>query len=144
METGIYPPLCIFPEGGNSNGSHLLRFKRGAFTSLLPITPLVIEFQYEMFSPAFDVIGFFPYLIFQLSSIQTSCILKKFPVFVPNEYLFKNHANKGSDKWEIYSWALRDVMSIGGSITKSDDQSQADRLHYKALMGVKSDKYKKI
>lgn len=30
-EKGEYFPLCIFPEGGTSNGSFILQFKRGAF-----------------------------------------------------------------------------------------------------------------
>jgi hypothetical protein len=32
------------------------------------------------------------------------------PVFEPNEYLWETHANKGQQKWEIYAWALRDMM----------------------------------
>ena len=30
-EHGEYPRFLIFPEGGTSNGTHLLPFKRGAF-----------------------------------------------------------------------------------------------------------------
>ena len=30
--------------------------------------------------------------------------------FLPNEYLFKTHADKGKEKWEIFAWAVRDVM----------------------------------
>jgi hypothetical protein len=26
-----YPPLCVFVEGGTTNGTHIAPFKRGAF-----------------------------------------------------------------------------------------------------------------
>jgi hypothetical protein len=38
------------------------------------------------------------------------------PTFVPNDYLFKTHADKGKEKWEIFAWAIRDVMSKTGNM----------------------------
>lgn len=35
----------------------------------------------------------------------------KLPTFIPNDYLFEKHADKGRNKAEIYAWAVRDVMS---------------------------------
>lgn len=34
-------PLLIFPEGATTAGDYLLKFKKGAFASLLPIQPYV-------------------------------------------------------------------------------------------------------
>jgi hypothetical protein len=31
--------------------------------------------------------------------------------FLPNEYLFETHKDKGKDKWEIFAWAVRDAMA---------------------------------
>ena len=31
--------------------------------------------------------------------------------FLPNDYLFETHKDKGKDKWEIFAWAVRDVMA---------------------------------
>jgi len=41
--------------------------------------------------------------------------VQELPPFQPNDYLFKNHADKGTEKWEIFAWATRDVMAkVGG------------------------------
>jgi 1-acyl-sn-glycerol-3-phosphate acyltransferase len=36
-EQGLYPPLIIFPEGGTTNGTSIISFKKGAFASLRSI-----------------------------------------------------------------------------------------------------------
>ena len=33
-EQGLYPPLLIYPEGGTTNGSALIKFAKGAFQGL--------------------------------------------------------------------------------------------------------------
>ena len=35
--TDDHDPLFIFPEGGTTNGKYLIKFKRGAFSSLNPV-----------------------------------------------------------------------------------------------------------
>jgi hypothetical protein len=42
------------------------------------------------------------------------CKVSDLPPFLPNEYLFTTHADKGTEKWEIYAWALRDIMAKVG------------------------------
>jgi lysophosphatidylcholine acyltransferase/lyso-PAF acetyltransferase len=36
-EQGLYSPLVIYPEGGTTNGSSIISFKKGAFASLRSI-----------------------------------------------------------------------------------------------------------
>jgi 1-acyl-sn-glycerol-3-phosphate acyltransferase len=36
-EQGLYPPLIIYPEGGTTNGTSIISFKKGAFASLSSI-----------------------------------------------------------------------------------------------------------
>jgi len=33
-EQDKYPPLILYPEGGTTNGTHLINFKKGAFYGL--------------------------------------------------------------------------------------------------------------
>lgn len=41
--------------------------------------------------------------------------LYELPLFVPNDYLFEKHKDKGTEKWEIIAWAVRDAMAkVGG------------------------------
>lgn len=42
------------------------------------------------------------------------CEIVILPDFQPNEYLFETHKSKGEERWEVFAWAVRDVMmSIG-------------------------------
>ena len=44
---------------------------------------------------------------------SSECTLTHLPIFVPNDYLYTTHADKGKEKWEIYAWAIRDIMANG-------------------------------
>lgn len=93
-------------------------------------------------SPSYDVTPFFPLLIMTLClNCDIKCELLELPLFVPNDYLFKTHADKVSEsmgspakdletiaaagphipqKWEIYAWAVRDAMSQASGFIKND------------------------
>ena len=73
-----------------------------------------------MLSPAYDIIPFFALLIMQTSLFDFKCILHELPIFIPNDYLFQTHANKGNDKWEIYAWAVREIMANVGGFPKNE------------------------
>lgn len=51
------------------------------------------------------------------------------PPFQPNDYLFEKHADKGTEKWEIYAWAVRDVIAKVNQLEKSEI-SLRDKLTY--------------
>ena len=38
------------------------------------------------------------------------CEVGVLPPMVPTEYLFEKHADKGKERWEIYAWAVREVI----------------------------------
>lgn len=67
--------------------------------------------------------------------------MKILPPFKPNEYLFENHKDKGTANWEIFAWAVRDIMSIAGPIEKSD-QTYREKLEYEQVLGYKQKKEK--
>ena len=43
------------------------------------------------------------------------------PDFTPNEYLFETHRSQGKERWEIYAWAMRDIMCQAGKFEKCDE-----------------------
>ena len=43
------------------------------------------------------------------------CTVHVLPDFQPNEYLFETHKDKGTERWEIYAWAVRDIMMKAGN-----------------------------
>lgn len=42
------------------------------------------------------------------------------PDFKPNKYLLETHKDKGKDEWEIFAWAVRDVMARVGGFYKNE------------------------
>jgi hypothetical protein len=42
------------------------------------------------------------------------------PYFKPNDYLFETHKDKGTEKWEIYAWAVYDIMLKQSGATAVD------------------------
>lgn len=60
MDDPRFPPILVYPEGSQSNGSALLSFKQGGFVSMLPVTPLVMKYSYPAngFNPSWDSMPF--------------------------------------------------------------------------------------
>ncbi len=91
--------------------------------------------------------------------------LIELPLFVPNDFMYRTHADKvepghhnphspeklrvASDdlelkfngpyqpqRWEIYAWCVREIMSQAGGIIKND-QPLRDKVQYEQLLGFK-------
>ena len=119
MEDKNIPPLIIFPEGGTTNGKYIIKFKKGAFVSLLPIWPKVIKYKSIFQSPSTGVAdGFAHYFV--AGCIPFSSVEKiELPIFAPNEFFYKNHQKEGEERWMTYSRVLRDIMAETGGLELS-------------------------
>lgn len=115
-----------------------MQFKRGAFASLKATRPVVLKYIWSSLSPAWDVIPFLPLAIMQFSLFYVRCDVIELPVFVPNDYLFEQHSNKGDDRWEIYAWAVREAMAAASGLEQSE-QPFRDKMHYEVVLGFKKD-----
>ena len=112
------PPLLLFPEGMTSNNTNILKFKKGAFYGEKRVKPVILKYRESQVdtigavSPAYEVIEFFSLTMMQLSlpPCYYLCSVICLPDFEPNEYLFETHASKGATRWEVFAWAVRDVM----------------------------------
>ena len=103
------------PEGGTSNGLGIMKFKRGGFEGNLPVVPMITKFERGYFNPDYSCIPFTPLLIMQLCTEWRVLESTFLPTFVPNDYLYETHKDKGGKKWEIFAWAVRDVMAKVGN-----------------------------
>ena len=79
------------------------------------------------------MLEFLPLAILNLSTCYFKSELTVLPDFEPNEYLFQTHSFQGSERWEIYAWAMRDIMAKAGEF-KTCDQPLKDKLQYEAFM----------
>lgn len=110
-ETGKYAPFLIFAEAGTSNGTSIIKFKKGAFYSEKTIRPLYLKYDQSKVNPGFEVMEFVPVAVLQLSWCHMKCSVHVLPDFQPNEYMFKKFASNGSERWEVFAWAVRDMMA---------------------------------
>lgn len=119
-ETGEYPPLLVYPEGTTTNCKFLYPFKKGAFINEKKVRPFVLKYStHGTINPCWDVIDIKSLFLMQLSFCCCSCHMYQLPDFEPNEYLFETHKDKGSTRWEIYAWAMREIMKDAGGFTLS-------------------------
>lgn len=138
-----YQKFLIFAEGGTTNGTAILKFKKGAFFAEKPVTPVVMKYQYVFFNPAFDTIDFLSLVLLHLCLACFKCTIQVMPDFKPNDYLFETHANQGKDRWEIFAWAIRDSMINAGNL-KPCDIPMKQKILYEKYMQKNSETFNEI
>jgi len=57
------------------------------------------------------------------------------PEFTPNEFMFKKFADKGSERWEIYAWCVRDVMASAGGLKTTELPIRLKYAYYYRILG---------
>jgi hypothetical protein len=88
-----------------------MKFKKGGFFAEKTVKPCFIKYRYYLMNPAFDCIEFLPLAILTFSVLGCyRAEVTVLPDFQPNEYLFEKFADKGKERWEIYGWAIRDLI----------------------------------
>lgn len=157
-EQGLRPPIHIFPEGANTNGSCILKFKKGAFASLKAVKPQCFCYWGLNANPSFGT----PFAINYYAFLQVHCVLiyalrKDLPVFEPNEYFWKHHWQQGKEeKWEAFARVVRQIIhehsvdpispvdpktGLGSRRAALSDCTMEDKLEYKLeLKGKKGNK----
>lgn len=63
------------------------------------------------------------------------------PQFIPNDYLWETHKDKGKEKWQIYAWACRDIMSKMEGKKTIEGTSLKDKMEFDKLTGMTHRKY---
>ncbi len=142
-EKGLYPPIIVFPEGGTSNGTSILSFKKGAFAAMKAVRPVFLKYEYADVCPAYDVMPFFALFIFQCCTFGFKVTVNELPPFIPNEYLVKTYAKKVTpageqpkENWEIFAESVRDVLAKVGQV-KKDETPYREKIAYEIELGYK-------
>lgn len=105
-------PITIFPEGSTTNGTHLVKFKRGAFKAMRTVKPCYLEISKRFFAMNWECLPFGYFLVLFVCSmcIWTSKV-HMMPEFTPTKKMLTMHAEKGSEDWEVYAECVREAMS---------------------------------
>ena len=135
-----YNPFCIFAEGTTTNGSALLKFKRGGFAALRTVIPVFAKVkQLGYFNPNHDVLEFWPLLIMYLASLSCYNLeLTIMPEFTPTEWMLEQHRDKSEHDWEVYAECVREAMSRFGGVELCN-RSNREKLDYEYFMCGQTD-----
>lgn len=125
--------MIIYPEGGTSNGTHLLKFKKGAFAGLNSVQPIIIKYVNPILNNECCSYNLLAHSIMYGSCLFSSCSVKELPVFTPNDYFFENHQKKGEQKWETYARVVREIMAKAGNL-KISDKCVEDKYAFKDII----------
>ena len=132
-DTNKYDPIIIHPEGGTTNGKHLINFKGGAFRGLNSVFPKIHK-QYSWFQqPSSGIMEGLPHYLI-CSALPFSWLeITWLPVFKPNDYFFEHHQREGEEKWLTYSRVIRDIMAEVGGYTHVNESIE-DKFEYKKIL----------
>ena len=100
-----------------------MTFKKGGFASLMTVQPVVILYKWKNFSPTWEGIPFLEHACYMNMlgwSDRFVIEVHRLPPFKPNDYLFENFKDKGSEKWEVFAWAVRECMAKFGGFKTSN------------------------
>lgn len=132
--------LLIYPEGATSNGIGLLKFKKGAFASLLPVQPyttdshslnLSLAINYCMFVTAHSL----PLIPFSdFFGNGKTLKLDIYPVFAPNDYLWEHHQKEGEKKIDTYIRVVREIMLEHSGMEDASQYTDLDRFKFIAAV----------
>lgn len=105
------------------------------------VTPVVVNYSWGAFSPTWDSMTFLGQAPLMYSYPGTyGCKVRILPDFKPNKYLLETHKDKGESEWEIFAWAVRDVMARVGGFYKNE-QHLSDKMLYKQFMAGHFDQF---
>ena len=130
---GKYPSLIIFPEGGTTNGTELIKFANGAFLSLESVQPFGVTYHSVLMDITNGCIPFESHYLSNICNPFAYAKAREFPVFKPNEYFWKHHQREGEEKTETYSRVIREIMSEHLNMPMSD-LSFRDKVQYRAAI----------
>ena len=124
LDGKISGPLLVFPEGTVTAGKHVMKFKKGAFNSLLPVKPLIINtVTSDSFHHSVGSAGLLPHYIHSLCYLWHVIEVTELPVMIPNEHMFAYYSNKNpaiTEKWEIFAEVARDIICECSHMEKSE------------------------
>ncbi len=76
--------FCLFPEATTTNGTSIIKFKKGAFVGMKTVQPCYLRISERMVWPGWEVTDFWVLFIFIASSLcMYNCTIYIMPEFTP-------------------------------------------------------------
>ena len=104
------------------------------------VIPSYLKWNCGMVSPCYDTVEFKPLAFMLMASFELSYFtLTIMPEFTPNKILLDRHADKADEPWQIYAWAVRDIMSKKSGLRCEANNNLQDKLAYIDFMTSNTD-----
>lgn len=120
-----FRPILVFPEGTTGNGSSLLIFRSGCFVPGVPVKPVVINFPFRHFSPAYESIYTSVLLFRTLTQFHNRMQVRYLEEYEPSEEE-KNDAR-------LYARSVRSVMAKAANLPLCEVSYKEKRLYHLRL-----------
>jgi len=136
----------VFAEGTITSGKHILKLKRGAFSSLLPVKPImIVNTLSDDFHLSVGSSGLFLHLIRTLCYLYHNIRVIELPIITPNDHLYEYYSKTHpeiKEQWEVFAEVTREIMCEVGNMEKSD-MGLRDSIDYSNIvLGVEEKKKK--
>ena len=126
--------LSIYPEGTITNGTHLIKFKRGAFMTLLPLKPLVeLVDQNAECTLATGALPMHWHMVLVTCYLWNNVTFLDLPIVKPTEYMFQNYGKKDEEKWATYMNVTKSIMAECAGL-KESHESFEEKLEYLSII----------
>jgi len=134
-------PFLIFPEGTVTSGKHILRFKKGAFYSLLPLKPLIINTTLnDDFHLSIGAGGVLVNLIRSMCYLYHNVEIIELPIMRPTKYMYEYYSQlhpELKEDWEKYAEVAREIYSNFGKLEKSEKTLRDSKEYADLVTGPK-------
>ena len=141
MDGTILTNLSIYPEGTISNGTHLIKFKRGAFMTLLPLKPIVeLIDQTAECSLSTGALPMFLHMILVCAYFWHNVTFLDLPIIEPTDYMYENYEKNDSEKkekWMIYMNVTKLIMAECAGLKQSESSFPEKLAYLSEIKGVK-------
>lgn len=146
VEEGRMKPLLIFPEGTTTNGTSLMKFKKGAFFSMKPFYIYGVVYSGDgSFSPCYNLINpLYSAFLFMSKFTNTVEYLRFDEPVDPLWILQKKGLDpKNEDNWEVVAEEVKKLMCFAFNM-KSDNTSFQDKKKFDIEMqGLTEEEFKR-
>ena len=126
--------IVVFPEGTTSNNRYIVKFKRGAFRSLLPLKPILMHVeQNSPFHLCSNVTNLFFHVLRSFTCLKNKIYYCELPIIEPTKFMYENYESFGKEKWEIYANVVEHMYAEMGKFKMSDLGHRDKDDYYEAL-----------
>lgn len=119
----------MFPEGTTTNNTAIVKFRTGAFVAGAPVVPVVFDYSFTFFDPAFSSCSLKFHLLGTLSQLCSFMSVRRLPVYYPSE------AEKADPA--LYASNVKALM-LSASGLKDSGEKYEDKLAWEATVGYES------